>query len=153
MKIYCKGGCMAEITITLSKKYLKELVRHVFIGNWVLNATKEDRDEEIDNFMDTILSMAKNYNIISEIDNKLGRYFLNQEKENEYLNDIHEYEDEFFWDELIERLAERDVEKKYGEIALYKMDGLEKMNAIGNEEEKYRVEFEENGIDNLILKK
>ena len=145
---------MAEIEITLTKKNLRLLIRHVFIGNWILTATKTEENKELEDFFDSILSLGKNYNILDgiEYDENTGSYDLTREKEEELLNPINEYEEDNFWDELINKLAIRDAKKKYGINELSKMESIDRMKAIWDEEEKYNEEFEKNGIERLMLK-
>ena len=59
---------MADITFSLSKKDMKTLLEHVFLGNWVLTATKDSQDKEEDEFIQRIYGMMKNYNITENIE-------------------------------------------------------------------------------------
>ena len=131
------------------------LIQHVFIGNWILTSTKVERDKDIDEFYDTILSIAKNYNIVNEIEynDKSKSYTLTQEKEIEYMSYIEDYEDEVFWDDLIDKLARRDAIKKIGKEAFENMEQMERATAIWAEEEKYSDEFEKYGINRLKILK
>ena len=145
---------MAEIEITLTKKNLRLLIKHVFIGNWILTATKTEENKELDDFFDSMLSLGKSYNILDgiEYDEKTGSYDLTREKEEELLNPVNEFEEDNFWDELINKLAIRDAKKKYGINELSKMESTDRMKVIWDEEEKYKEEFEKNGIERLALK-
>ena len=51
---------MSEVNFSLTKKNFRLLIEHVFIGNWVLNAAKVDREKSVDEFYNTILSIGKN---------------------------------------------------------------------------------------------
>ena len=146
---------MSEINFTLSKQNFQLVIQHVFIGNWILNSTKIDRDKEIDNLLNTILSIGKNYNIMDGIDynEDTNEYDLCQEKEQEVMEFIEAYEDENFWEELIDKLATRDAIKKFGVEKLDKMEQYERMKKIWEEEEKYNNEFEEKGIQRLKIVK
>jgi hypothetical protein len=146
---------MADIEITLTKKNLRLLIKHVFIGNWILTGTKTKQDKELDLFFDTILSIGKNYNILEGIEYSelSGCYDIGKEREDEYLKSIEEYEEDIFWEELVNRLAIRDFRNEYSEDEMLDMEGIERMKLIWKEEEKYNEEFEKNGLDRLQIKK
>jgi len=147
---------MGDITFTMNKKNARQLIRHVFIGNWISNATKIKRDEEIDAFYQSILSMAKNFNIMEDSDDimysdAIHEYILSEDKMNQYMADIEEHTDEIFWDDLCDKLALRDAIEKYGLEKLNKMDLFECKKKIWEEEEKYSDEFEKWGVERLRI--
>lgn len=149
---------MSTITFSLNKKNARELVRHVFIGNWILNSTKIERDEELDAFYESILSMAKNYNVMEDADDieyseKINEYTLSEDKMNEFMDDIDEHTDEVFWDDLCEKLAFRDAIEKYGKDELESLEHFECKKKIWAEEEKYAKEFEARGVERLRIVK
>jgi len=146
---------VSEVNFSLTKKNFRLLIEHVFIGNWVLNAAKVDREKSVDEFYNTILSIGKNYNLVEGIvyDEDHDEYELGEEKEKEIISKIEEYDDTTFWEELVSKLATRDAITKYGSNELCEMDQIERMKIIWDEEEKYNKEFEKNGIENLRLKR
>ena len=145
---------MENITLELSKEDFTQLVKHVFIGNWILTSNDVKRNALYDSLLDKVLSMAKERNLIEGIQyvEDYDMYSLTQEMEEEYLKPVNEYENESFWDDLGHKLATRDTVKKHGEKKLSKMAPFERMSAIWNEEEKYGKEFEEHGITRLYVK-
>ena len=78
---------------------------------------------------------------------------LTPEKEEEFMKEIHGYEEESFWDELVGKLAARDALAKYGEAKLEKLGRMDRMKAIWAEEEKYHEEFDKKGVMRLHIKK
>ena len=62
-----------------------------------------------------------------------------------------DYEEECFWDHLIYRMADKDLVAKLGDKA-EKLTNEERIDMIDPISEKYVKEFEENGIDNLVIK-
>lgn len=146
---------MKNVSITLTEKNFKLLVKHAFLGNWVLNATKTARDKEVDDFLDTILSIAKNYNAFDGIEyyEHGNEYAFTPEKEEELLRDMEDYDEDSFWENLIDKLSQRDAIRKHGIDKLNDMSPEDRMNAIWAEEGKYSDEFEKNGIDNLRIRK
>ena len=146
---------MSEVDISLSKKNLRLLVRHVFIGHWILTATKVERDKELDDFFDTFLAKVKSYNVMDglEYDEGSASYAFSADKEDEFHEDISDYEEHIFWEELIDRLATRDAIKKLGEKEFDELEKDDRMKAIWSEEEKYAKEVETHGIDRLVIAK
>jgi hypothetical protein len=146
---------MSDITVTLSKKNMRMLMKCVFIGNWVLTATKDEGDEECDAFYHTMLAMAKNYNIMDgiEYDEKSALFDFSAEKEEEFIDEIREYDEEMFWEELIDKLAERDAIGKIGMEKFLRLEGMERSTKIWEEEGKYGEEFEKHGVERLFIKK
>lgn len=144
---------MADVQIELSKAMFKLLVKHVFIGNWIISSNNEEGDKDSEALIDTILSIAKNYNIINEIDydEHLEGYFLTAEKEEEYLEEIESYTEDSFWETLIERFSFRDFSQKNAETAIKKMEPKDMIEKMAVFEEKYRMEFEEFGIKRLNI--
>jgi hypothetical protein len=144
---------MSEIQISLSRKHARLLLKHVFIGDWILTASKVERDKELDDFYDTFLSLAQTHNMSDDLaySESLGGFALSREKEDEFLECIREYEEESFWDDLVARLSARDAEEKAGTEAFEAMEGQERMKAVWKEEEKYAHEFDTNGIQRLRI--
>lgn len=146
---------MSTITISLTKQNLKLLIDHVYIGNWILNAHKIDRDIQNDNFFDTIMSIGKNYNITEGIEyiEEIDRFDFSKEKADLIHELIDEHDEDTFWELLVEKLASRDLFEKNTTEKIQAMDKIEYLKAIWREEEKYNDEFETHGIDRLRIKK
>lgn len=83
----------------------------------------------------------------------LNQYDLSQEKEQEFMVYIEDYEDENFWDELTSKLATRDAFSNIGPTKFEKLDTIERMKRIFDEEKKYINEFEDRGIQRLRIVK
>jgi len=149
------GQIMKMHQINLTTDELKLLFKHVYIGNWVLTATKTTFDEKHDKFMDKMIDIMVKHKLKDGLifDEKLKKYFLSMDKEAEYWPDIEDYDNDTFWDNLTGYLAERDAEDKYGIEELNSMDHFDRVKLIVDEEEKYNEEFSQNGIQNLIVKK
>jgi len=142
--------------INITKKEYEALVKMVGIANWIINAYEtEDQEDCLKPFNELeqrIYSFAKDYGLDKDIvlDRKLGMYFMTKDYEEEnILKFIEEYEEEFFWEELISRLAERDFIKKYGAEKIGKMTLQERFEKISEFEKKYCEEFEKNGLENI----
>src|SRR5690554_3208405 len=84
-------------------------------------------------------------------DQEFGKYYFTKfyEDEAEPMKYIEEFENETFWDELVDRLAKRDVVNEHGLEATQAMDIMERFEALGKYEEYYNDEFEEHGLARL----
>ncbi|MFH1593577.1 MAG: hypothetical protein ABID09_02640, partial [Candidatus Omnitrophota bacterium] len=60
-----------------------------------------------------------------------------------------EYDDECFWDGLVDRLARRDFIKAYGEGSIKRMNWKERYQKEGPFIEKYSREVDEHGINRM----
>lgn len=147
--------------IELAKEQYENLIKLVYLGNWMINAIRSDAkgDERIKKYDGTeqyIFSFAKDAGLEKhiEFDKKFNRFFPTRkfEEDTDVEKYREEYDDDIFWDELIDRLARRDFIKEYGEKVIRKMDWRERIEKEHPFIEKYAKEIEENGLNNLELK-
>lgn len=64
---------------------------------------------------------------------------------------IDEYNEDNFWEELVSRLALRDMIRDYGLEKIRKMDNRSFLEKRFKYEEKYHEEFEDSGLEDLII--
>lgn len=145
------------IEIKLTKEQYEDLIKLVYLGNWIINASRtEDIIEKYENLTQYIYSFAKEAGLEKyfEYDKKFNKFFPTEEfeKNTDIKDFLDEYNDEVFWQELIFRMAGRDLVRKYGEEAIRKMPFKERMILEYPFIEKYDKEFSENGIENLEIK-
>ncbi len=142
--------------INFTKKQYLTLIKLIYLGTWITNAHRtEDIIEEFEDLEQYILSFARDFGMEDEVvyDDEIGKFFLDEEFiVNSGIEEIiDEYDNETFWEELIHRLSERDLNERYGEDALSNMaleDVLMKKMPLL---EMYDTEFSENGLVNLRL--
>jgi len=144
--------------IELTRKQYEALIKLIYLGEWVINAYRtDDRLREFEEVEQHILSFYEEFGMERNIcfDKELKRFFMTREFEAE--SHVHDYIDEYnentFWDELIFRLARRDLIERYGEEAIKNMDLEEMMQKEGVFIDEYEEEFERNGIKNLVIGK
>lgn len=145
------------VEIKLTKKEYGDLLDLVYLGEWMINGIRLHGEEiqKYENILQHIYSHAgdaglKNLIEFIEEHNEFSptKEFEEDLEINQYMD---EYDDENFWDELVDRLARRDFIKEYGEDAVKKMSWDERIEKEHPFIEKYEEEFEEDGIENLKI--
>jgi hypothetical protein len=144
-----------KINIEFTKEQFEALAKLVYTGEWIVNAHRLP-DEHIEEFEDVenhLYSSANLYGLehLAMFDADLGKTFPSKEIEEEMLRYVDEYEEQSFWDELCQRLAERDAIKMHGEEKFCAMDFMERLTLLGELEEYYSDKFCRNGLDYLNL--
>ena len=129
--------------INLTAEQARDLLRLVYLGNWLANSqrvgTEEDPlIEDFDALQKQLFAVASIPEAAIETDTLVAKA-------------IEEYREEVFWDELVERLAHRDFERLWGLCP----DNDELSPEMETEYEKiqmrYETELEESGVDRLEL--
>lgn len=146
--------------IELSKAEYRTLLGVLEIANWVLFAhcsdTPSDRKEYHD-FEQKILGHAESFGFgnLIEYDRRVKEYFPTAEHdENSPVRPfIDEFEDRTFWDELVDRLATRDMVRTLGEKKVQAMDARERFMTHQDYGARYSEEFQEHGLERLEIKK
>jgi len=141
---------MKKVNLELSADQYKELLKLVYVGDWVID---EPENIVLNDLVQTIFSKANDAGLkkMVEFDKELELFLPSLEFDEEVIGIVDDYEEECFWDHLIYRLSDRDVDKKLGKKA-EKMTMEEKMELIDPVTEKYIKEFEEHGLDNVKVK-
>ncbi len=105
------------IQIKFSKEEMKKLLELLNIADWVLTSQDVDEDERKDSYMKLLQRLYKEAyenGMTEEVEfaEDVKEYFPNEEWEEKIQarDFIEEYEDATFWDELVFRLADRDIE-------------------------------------------
>ncbi|MFC1612955.1 hypothetical protein ACFL23_01350 [Patescibacteria group bacterium] len=143
--------------INFTKKQFENLLKLVYLGAWMANAHRtDDRIKKYDNLEHYIFSFAKEFGFEEYVDNEAvgdGEFYPTRVFEED--TDVHqlhdEYDDETFWDEIIDRMAHRDFIRKYGIDKIQKMGREERWEKLGEFEDKYADEIDKNGIDRLEI--
>ena len=103
--------------------------------------------------MQKILKIAQDHMVYHEIeyDELYGEFFLPVEAEDELVNQIEEYNEDVFLDELIDVLVEKDLIKNYSPRMLANMTEEKHAEIFSKAEEKYVAELNAHGFENLEL--
>ncbi len=131
--------------IELTNKEFRRLLDLVYIGNWVLNATRgDDRFQDYDNVESKLFGLCAGTGMQALVEDCDGTWVPSQAYTD---GGIHEaiafYEDNIFFQILAEELTRRDMD--YAEIT------PENYDTFTRGAERYMDEFEASGVDHLVL--
>ncbi len=143
--------------INITKKQYYTLAKAVYLGNWMANAHRSGEDnpriKEYNEICDYVFSLASDFgyedNLEFQIEND------QDEKNTTRINKIkNEYDEDSFWDELTNRMGDRDFYRKYSEEERKKMDQTEHFENMYISIDLWDDELTEYGIERLeIVKK
>ncbi|MHC1745667.1 MAG: hypothetical protein AB9895_00800 [Negativicutes bacterium] len=142
--------------INLTKREYQSLMDVLYIADWVMSAfdeTGNSKPDPHDQLEQKLLSYAKDFGFEDyvEQDKSAGRYYPTRLFEDETIATeiIDQYDENTFWDELAHRLAQRDIELKYGREQLAEMDMAQVFEEMSIIEDEYNEKFEETGLLNV----
>ena len=148
-----------SMQIEFSKEEYRTFLEILEIADWVLFAHRTDEPEDRKQYRDfeqKMFSFAKElgFGNLVMYDDEMGKYFPTREHdENSPVRSfIEEFEEETFWDELVDRLADRDMLEELGEKKFLSMTREQRFMAHFDFEQKYQEEFEKHGIERLRIK-
>lgn len=147
--------------INFTKKEYLLLLDVLYMADWVLNAHREADEKEdtreYEKLEQKILSYAKKMGMEKYVDFDPeydmyfhSRFFEETRRAQEFID---EFENDCFWEELIDRLTRRDFLKSFSEKEIKEMDPYTRFERLLKLSEKYSDEFEKNGLKNLVVKK
>ncbi len=139
--------------ILLSDEQYKQLVKVVFYGEWVLNATKlgeENMDKEAQDILNYVFGQKDRFSLGDWFHETHDGLELNEDITFDLVDKVFEYNEESFWPDLVRKLAERDTleEVLQSEGSLSES---EEEDILFKNEEKYEKAFYKNGIQGLRL--
>mgnify|MGYP001615314034 CR=1 FL=1 len=141
-----------DVTLRLSGLEYERLLKTVYLGNWLLTSWKPGQDRDVEKLESKIFSYASSAGLgkYAEYDGETETFSpadaLHEAPEiNAAISD---YDDETFWEELSDRLAERELADKAASL-----EGKERFTALWDAADRYEYEFEENGIENIFIVK
>lgn len=146
--------------INVTKDEYRSLIDMIYIADWVLTSYKSEEGPEIKKYQDVLqkfYALAKDMGMenLIKFDEELNSYCETQEFEDtsERHQFIGEYDNDSFWERLIEQLTTRDLQEKFGGKETRDKDPDKYFERYAAIEMKYMAEFEENGLDNLTIRK
>jgi hypothetical protein len=135
------------MNIELTDKEFRRLLDMVYIGNWILNSTRgADRFEDYDHVESLIFSKCAKLGMDKLFEVREGQIVPSAAFENGGIHEaIADYEDTVFFEILAEELARRDMD--------FEPISPENFNELTNRIDEYIEEFEQNGMDNIVLER
>ena len=132
------------MNIELSVKEFRRLLDMVYIGNWILNSTREnDRFDDYDRLEEKLFGLCPQAGMFALVQSWRGHTYPSKAFEDGGIHEaIADYEDAVFFDILAEELSRRDLEA----------DGdPDDLEALSARIEEYMTEFEKNGVTNIKI--
>lgn len=144
------------MNIDISKEQYDDLLRAVYMADWMANAIcSEDaeKDRGIKDIRNHIFSFAKEAGLekFVEYDPEYREWYaaLALDDDERVRDLIHRYEDHVFWEEAVDRFGERDFFERYSDEERAKMGQKDRMRKVWECEETWGNEFEKYGLDRL----
>jgi hypothetical protein len=142
---------MTHMNVNLSAEEYRKLVELAYLGEWLINAHHDTdfQDDQASSAVQRLLEAGPIDGV--ERDDETSEYYLRADwVEQLYDAYILDYDDHVFWDELTERLAQRDLARARG-VSIDDINRDDDLLELRPLEERYRVELEENGIQRLEI--
>lgn len=142
--------------IELTKEQYLTLAKLAYLGNWMANAQRTGQEgdpnfEEYESMSDYIFSLAPTFDFSKDLEHELE---CGNHEETTEVSKIHEeYDEQTFWDELPERLGDRDFYKRYSKQDWEKMTRDERFLKMQECIIAWEEELEEHGIGRLDILK
>lgn len=151
-----QGGTEAtssSVVVSLTRSEYEKLLVLSYLGNFMINGMFKERSETYDEVVSKLFAKAR--------ENGFGRYVSIADgvpvpsKEFSHHPDVkryrREYDEEIFWDELVRRLADRDIRAEKGAAAVARLSPKQYEELISFYEIPYVEEFDRHGIKRIIL--
>lgn len=138
--------------ISFTNEQYQALLKSVFLSAWMAQARKAGSErEEFHQIRDHLCSFAAESGAGALVEKRKGSYEPTRVLDDALRPIIEEYEDGCFWDQLIERLANRDLLAEHGADGLEKLDQDEYDSQMEERESVYEEEFNDFGLDRLQI--
>ena len=129
----------------------------LYIADWVLHSHElidERSHKEHEDLYDKIKSYYREMEAedLIEHSKETDSYYETREYEEKALEEfISPYDEEIFWEELVDRLAKRDVFRKIGVKEYNAMELEERIKTMSPVVDRYEDEFERHGLDRVKI--
>lgn len=139
------------VKLELSDTQYRKLIELAYLGEWMVNAQHdtEFQDDAATAIVQKLLAAPGIAGV--DRDEETHEFFMESAWTERLFDEyILDYDDHTFWDELTERLAQRDLARERGSSPedINREDDLLELRP---HEERYRRELEEHGLDRLEL--
>lgn len=144
--------------INISETEYRLLMDMLYLSDWMMNSHDEtgNANPEYRALRKKILAYSKDAGAEDKVkfSKEDDEYYELAEYEDMLQEKfIDEYDNETFWEELIDRLSNRDLMSEMSAKEITNMEFSERIERLSKFEEKYESEFEHNGLNNLKINK
>lgn len=146
------------MNINFTEKEYRLLLDAIYIADWVMTSHEADRESDDDAhqmLFQKIYSHARDMGCADLVEDAKddNRYYPTRDYEEQsgVIEWIEEYDAMSFWEELIERLTERDVLQELPAAERERLGAEEYWKRSAPHEQKYATEFEKHGIERLVI--
>jgi|CXWL01.1.fsa_nt_gi hypothetical protein len=144
------------MTIDFTDEEFAALLEMAYLGEWMTNAhlsSEDDRNVEYEAVLSKLLGQAREIGLDELVVVEDDRFAPSPafEESEAVRSVIEDYDDDTFWQEIVDRLATRDVLQRFGERRLEAMTPDERLAILDEAAERYAKEMEEYGLDRLIV--
>lgn len=141
--------------INITKNEYRLLVEMIYLSDWVMNSHHtENSYKEYEDLRNKFLSYFKDMDAEDIIEESIeSKEYYETNEFNDYMHEkfINSYDEETFWNELIDRLALRDVIKGIGLDKFDALDRMERAEKLDEMRTCYANEFENHGLGNIKI--
>lgn len=144
--------------VNITRNEYQTLMDMLGIASWVLNAYRDQNAPETAPHRaleQKFFALAKQYGFENLVayDQKEDRYYPTAEYEEDgpVLHHIDKYNDETFWEELVERLAMRDVLRLIGPKEFHGLAVEDRLQKLEAAIVVYEEEFAQHGLNRLVV--
>ncbi|SIS47159.1 hypothetical protein [Salimicrobium flavidum] len=140
---------MSYYTIEVTKEQLRTMVASMFLSTWMVNYPKQELDEEFEEVRNLVLSTYHSADPQGEVEYQsfADVYELTQDRENDLMeNVVQEYDEHSFWDQLIEKLSQKEMIDAFGEEILNRPLSEEEVGKQIEIEKSVEEKLEKNGL-------
>jgi|GEM_PF-328198 len=144
--------------IAFTRQQFLTLLKAVYLGSWMVNSCREtDYNKDFEELESYVFTHAPKFGYdkytLASYDDSGGSCSPSQDFEDD--EKIHEYSDyydnEIFWEELVRKLALRDVHKKYPKGKSKTLTKEQFFTELLDCESKWSKELEDHGVDRLEI--
>ncbi|GGC73431.1 hypothetical protein GCM10007216_00070 [Thalassobacillus devorans] len=141
---------MKNLQLDLTPLQYQKLVEALFLSGWMINTTREELDEEFEALRDHVFQYYKEAGMegLIEENEEIDCKDLNVDYESRLLSRyIENYDEQVFWEKLAEKLADCELVKTEGPVAVPLNEGqiLKKLSL----EEEIEEDLKMNGLQHV----
>ncbi len=147
-----------KTAVPFSKAQYATLLKLAYVGNWIANAHQDGCNDhphrtEYDELQDYLFAKAPDFGLgeVARCEGGVCGPTWSFEQGAGVQELIDEYDEETFWQELCDRLGERDFLDRYSRTDIEKMEPEEYFEKLDTCRAVYEDEAEEYGLERMML--